>query len=1130
MNTHFQYGDAVSAMERTGEVDLISQRVAKLLQRSRKFRRRGDRAHRRQFARLLKDQRAVDVTVRLTDEVIRIVKKRDAAKRFRQISKDASIHLGLLNYLGIKFASLATLIAPGLVISAVTKKVRSTSKRAILGAESKRLRRHLIQRKGEKVANNINVLGEAVLGEAEATARFESVVEMLSRDEVNYVSVKVSSIISQIVTIDTEGSITRVSERMRILYRLAMKKNAFVNLDMEEFRDLEITVTLFQRILDESEFHSLSAGIVIQAYLPDSHHYFDRLATWARDRKSHGGGVIKIRLVKGANLAMEKAEAEYHGHLPATYPSKADVDASYLKLIDTALTAANKGSLRIGIASHNLFHIVWALELASARGLSEMIDIEMLEGMANGEALAVAEEVGSVLLYTPVTKKSDFPSAVAYLVRRLDENTSAENYLRASFSITPGSREFLEQRDRFATALASREGISTQSIRHHAMGDSHHGIHQLGKFVNQSDGDLTDPIFKAKLVKAFKGIQTVTNLHIPLMIGGDEVLTSETEEGSDPNLSDSAEKKIWYHYSIADRVHIDRAIRIAKRAQVDWDSLGAQERGVILYKAAEIMESSRSQTISIMARDTGKTVAEADPEISEAIDFARYYASTSLAACKGSTPMGIVVIVPPWNFPYAIPLGGVLAALAAGNSVIFKPAPESVAVAWSAVNHLWQAGVPKEVLHFVPTRDDDNGKYLITHDEVNAVILTGGFETARLFLSWDPGMTLLAETSGKNAIVVTASADIDLAVKDLIHSAFSHAGQKCSAASLAIVDQSIHDHPSFIRQLKDAASSLVVGPGTDFSTLVGPVIRKPEGALSRALTQLDDGESWLVEPELIDPAGQLWRPGIKIGVKPGSWSHLNEWFGPVLAIMRAPDLSSAIEWQNSTPYGLTAGIHSLNEEECEEWLRRVEAGNLYINRAITGAVVQRQPFGGWKRSSVGPTSKAGGPHYIEQLRNWPLVLDAPAAQRSAQIWWERTGSKVTSTSTLTVERNYLRYRKYSDPILVRVDASTSHAERLFISWLTREHGIKVVMSDNESQSDFLDFARNNPVAKVRWLSGEIAPTSALIDLGISIDSRPLTQAGAVEMTRWLREQSISITHHRYGNVGGGPNPEVRPIF
>jgi RHH-type proline utilization regulon transcriptional repressor/proline dehydrogenase/delta 1-pyrroline-5-carboxylate dehydrogenase len=245
--------------------------------------------------------------------------------------------------------------------------------------------------------------------------------------------------------------------------------------------------------------------------------------------------------------------------------------------------------------------------------------------------------------------------------------------------------------------------------------------------------------------------------------------------------------------------------------------------------------------------------------------------------------------------------------------------------------------------------------------------------------------------------------------------------------------------------------------------------------------------------------------------------------------MRAPDLEKAIEWQNATSYGLTAGIHSLNEAECELWLDRVEAGNLYINRAITGAIVKRQPFGGWKRSSVGPTSKAGGPHYVEQLRNWPLVLDAGAAQRSAQIWWERTGSQVTSTSTLNVERNYLRYRKYQDPILVRVDASTSHAERLFISWLTREHGIKIVMSDNESQTDFLDFALNNKVGKVRWLSSEIPPTRELIDAGISIDSRPLSQAGGLEMTRWLREQSISITHHRYGNIGSGPNPKVRAI-
>ncbi|MGA0866415.1 MAG: proline dehydrogenase family protein [Candidatus Nanopelagicaceae bacterium] len=1112
------YRGAVNTRLTEPDVEVTIREVAELLADAAKNRTRADRTHRRRFARLLKDPKAIDLTIRLTDEVIRIVNPREAARRFRQIARGATLGLGLIDFLSIKLAALVSLIFPKLTIAIVTAKVRSTSKRAILAAEKKPLAKHLSRRSKRSVANNINVLGEAVLGDDEATARYQSVLEMLSRDHVSYISVKISSIISQIVTLDTEGSIERCSERIRDLYRLAKKKGAFVNLDMEEFRDLEITVSLFTRILDEEEFETLNAGIVIQAYLPDSHAYFHRLLEWSRARYARSGGSIKIRIVKGANLAMEKAEAEYHGHIQAPYATKAEVDASYLRLVDEGLRDENRGAIRLGIASHNLFHIAWAKNLATSRNLIEMLDIEMLEGMANGEALAVAKRLGSVLLYTPVTKRSDFPSAVAYLVRRLDENTAKENFLRSSFTIKVDSEEFVDQRRRFEAAVRERFTVSTASHRF-----THTEVeHRLERFENQSDGDFTDGEYRARLAKAFKGIQTVSNLHIPLVIGGVEILTKETEAGQDPNH----EGDVWYRYSIADRVHIDKALRIATKAASGWDALGATARGEILLKAATVMEDARAQTISIMSRDTGKTAAEADPEVSEAIDFARYYAMSGLTATRGSTPMGVVVIVPPWNFPYAIPLGGVLASLAAGNSVIFKPAPESVAVAWSAVNHLWQAGVPKDVLHFLPCRDDENGKYLITHPEISAVILTGGFDTARLFLSWKPEMTLLAETSGKNAIVITASADIDLAVKDLVQSAFGHAGQKCSAASLGIVDAKIHDHPSFTKQLVDAASSLVVGAGTSFSTLVGPVIRPPSGALHRALTTLDEGESWLLEPKQLDSSGHLWRPGIKIGVKEGSWSHQNEWFGPVLAIMKAPNLDTAITWQNSTPYGLTAGIHSLNEEECERWINGVHAGNLYVNRAITGAIVQRQPFGGWKRSSVGPTSKAGGPHYVEQLRNWPLVVDADAAKKSARIWWDRVGSQTIPTASLTVERNYLRYRKYTEPILVRVDASTSHAERLFISWLTREFGIWIVQSDNESIEEFMKFARENPVGKVRWLSSEVPPTREMIEIGISLDSRPMTQVGGVELTRWLREQSISITNHRYGNVGSGPNPKI----
>jgi RHH-type proline utilization regulon transcriptional repressor/proline dehydrogenase/delta 1-pyrroline-5-carboxylate dehydrogenase len=1101
----------------------VIERVAQILEKSGKYRTRADRAHRKRFSRLLKDPSAVNLTIRLTDEVIRITSKKEAAARFREIAKSANFSLGFFNYFGIKIAALTSLILPSLTISIITWQVRSVSKRAILPAEAKKLSRHIARRSKREIRGNINVLGEAVLGEEEAKARYEAVLEMLLREEVSYISVKISSIISQIVTVDIEGSIERCSERIRDLYRVAMRKGAFVNLDMEEFRDLAITVGLFKKILDEPEFEKIEAGIVIQAYLPDSHRYFLELLEFSRDRFERSGGQIKIRLVKGANLAMEKAEAQYHGINPAPYGSKAEVDASYLKLVDLSLRAENLGSLRIGVASHNLFHILWALDLAKSRGLNQMLDIEMLEGMANGEALAIADEIGSILLYTPVTRGSDFPSAVAYLVRRLDENTSKDNYLRSSFSITPDSPEFVNESERFRTAVAARHTISTDSLRHLPLKEVDKAKKSSPRiFENESDGDFTNPEFRKKILKSIKGILSITNLQIPLVIAGEEIRTKESEPGSDPNKSG----EIWYHYSIADSFHIDKALHTAQEAVEEWELLGAAGRGELLYKAGEIMEASRAQSLAVMARDAGKTLAEADPEITEAVDFARYYATSSLTATKGSTPIGVVVVVPPWNFPYAIPLGGICAALAAGNTVIFKPAPETVATAWAAINHLWQAGIPKNVLQFLPCRDDENGKYLVTHKDVAAVILTGGVETARLFLSWKPDMTLLAETSGKNAIVVTPSADLDLAVKDIVQSAFGHAGQKCSAASLAIVDEKIYDHPSFFKQLKDATASLVVGAGYNLSTVVGPIIRPPSASLQRALTQLDSGESWLIKPSALDESGYLWQPGIKIGVQPFSWSHQNEWFGPVLAIMRSPNLKTSLLWQNSTPFGLTAGIHSLNQDECELWIDQVEAGNLYVNRQITGAIVHRQPFGGWKQSSVGPTAKAGGPHYVEQLRNWPLVVDAPAAEKSAQIWWERSGSKAIPTSQLDVERNYLRYRAYKDPILVRVDGSTSDQERLFISWLTRQMEIAIILSDNERSEDFLDFALNNPVGKVRWLSSEIPPTKELTEKGISVDSRPLTQVGGVEFTRWLQEQSISITNHRYGNIGTGPSPKV----
>lgn len=1083
-----------------------------------------EKANRRRFARLLRDRNAIEVTMTLTDEVMRVNAPASAAGILRDAARRSSARgFGTLNALGLRAVALLSRFAPSSAVKITHVRVRSLSKDLILASEARPLRRHLEHRKQEGLALNINVLGEAVLGEREANERLNRVLEVMHREEVGYISVKLSAIVSQITTIDCEGSLARVVERLRILYRAAQKDQVFINLDMEEFRDLRLTVEGFRAVLSEAEFADVTAGIVLQSYLPDSHAALEELLVWARNRRNHGGAPIKIRLVKGANLAMEHAEAQLHGWTPAPFGSKSDVDASYLRLLDVILRPEHADAVRVGVASHNLFDLSWALDVARARGVMGQLDIEMLEGMANAEAFALVKGGHPVLLYAPVTRHDDFAAAVAYLVRRLDENTSDENYLKAAFYIDQNPRIFAEQQQRFLDSVDQRHRVVMQSRRHGA-----EPLRESDRFDNVADGDPTDPTYVSDVARSLEAVRGLPLREIPLVIGDSDVPGEQFEDGRDPSDNGA----VWYRYAVATNEQVDIAVTSARAALTEWGARSISDRRAILHRAAQVMEDHRATTIAVMARDAGKTVSEADPEVSEGIDFARFYSSCT-DDFADSAPLGVVLVVPPWNFPYAIPAGGVCAALSAGNAVILKPAPEAVATAYELAQHLWAGGVPRDVLQFVPTRDDATGRRLVTHDGVDGVILTGSFDTARLFTSWKPDINLLAETSGKNAIVISSYADIDLAVKDLVQSAFGHAGQKCSAASLAIVDQTIYENPAFFRQLSDAVRSLVVGPGYELATTVGPIIRGAESVLARALEQLDLGESWLVEPEALDEARLQWRPGVKIGVRPGSWSHQHEWFGPVLAVMPAPDFAMALRWQNDVPFGLTAGLQSLDEAECQYWIDHVEAGNVYLNRGTTGAVVNRQPFGGWKRSSVGPTAKAGGRNYVNCLRRWPHVTDVGAALSELMEWWQRIGSRALDASGLSVEVNLQRYRHTLGPIVVRIDEGFDAIDALYVSGIGDITGAEIELSaygDVESvvtvTRESIDglVARSENIAKVRWLSSERAPVTALLDNGVSTDCRALAQSGAIEGTRWLLEQSVAMTWHRYGNVKAGPKP------
>ena len=362
-------------------------------------------------------------------------------------------------------------------------------------------------------------------------------------------------------------------------------------------------------------------------------------------------------------------------------------------------------------------------------------------------------------------------------------------------------------------------------------------------------------------------------------------------------------------------------------------------------------------------------MAESDPEVSEAIDFCRFYADS--AAYFHNLPgvsasgRGVVVVVSPWNFPLAIPCGGVAAGLAAGNNVILKPASDTVLIAYELCQCFWQAGVPKSALQFAPCSGGTVGARLVAHDAVDAVILTGGTSTAVEMLRNKPTMHLLAETGGKNATVVTALSDRDQAIKNVLHSAFSHSGQKCSATSLLILESEVYHDPSFRAALCDAVESLQVGSAWDLPTKIGPLIRPPSGALESGLKELETGEEWAVMPRLhVSGNPHLVSPGVKWGVQANSFTHCTELFGPVLGVMEARDLDDAINLVNATGYGLTSGLESLDDREQELWSSRIRAGNLYINRSTTGAIVLRQPFGGMGKSSVGPGIKAGGPNYV----------------------------------------------------------------------------------------------------------------------------------------------------------------------
>lgn len=1081
--------------------------------------------------------------------------------------------------------------------------MRNASSRAIIPGEEKELHAHLQKRKEQGIRMNINHLGEAVLGEGEAAHRLKTYKKDMEDPDVEYISIKISTIYSQINSLALDETVEILKDRLSEIYRVAKahyfirqdgsRIPKFVNLDMEEYRDLEITYRAFVLTLDQPEFINYSAGIVLQAYLPDSFKMQEKLTKWAKDRVAKGGAPVKLRIVKGANMEMEKVESSLANWPLAPYDNKLEVDANYKRMVSYGMDPENIKAVNLGIASHNLFELAFASVLAEENKVTDYFYFEMLEGMADHVRRALQETSGDVLLYAPVAAREEFINAIAYLIRRLDENTSPENFLRYSPDLTVGSDEWNYLKKTFLDSCVKQQQAQNfpNRIQDRTRETFDKSVSPLKTniFINEADTDWSlagNRLWAEAIRDRWMKSTTDEPGSIPVIIGGEE-LTGDRRIKEVMDSCQHGEQVCVAKYHLASEEDALVCLRVAREDPDGWRELSSNRRHEVLADVAIELRKSRGDLIGSAVADTGKIFTEVDVEVSEAIDFAEFYPFSvkQLAEIENirGEGKGVGLVISPWNFPIAIPCGGIVAALAAGNTVIFKPASDAVVSAWELCQCFWRAGVSRNTLQFIPCSGADVGPILTSSKDVDFIILTGGTDTGINILKQTPGVYLAAETGGKNATIVTDMADRDQAIKNVIHSAFSNCGQKCSATSLLILEKTIYDDPHFKQQLVDAAKSMKVGTAWKFGNKVGALIKPPSGDLKKGMNNLESGEEWVLKPEMIDNNPSIWSPCIKYGVQPGSYTHMTEFFGPLLGVLRAEDLDHAISLVNQTGYGLTSGLESLDKRERLKWKDTVFAGNLYINRGTTGAVVLRQPFGGMGKSALGPGLKAGSLDYVSQFMRWRetgfpgvgVVQHNHKLLQCAHEWrlliqWNKlqpfkediykTGRAIESYLYAMQEKfsqeedyfhlrgqdNLLRYRPIKK-LMIRLHPEDTLFETLARIAAAKIAGCSIRLSkpgdmingvteflgeryggtflDGLGMDDMSDeemIRQMGGLGRIRYASPDRVPDEifkAAAETGFFISRAPVFMEGRLELLQYFEQQAICDSYHRYGNLG-----------
>jgi RHH-type proline utilization regulon transcriptional repressor/proline dehydrogenase/delta 1-pyrroline-5-carboxylate dehydrogenase len=907
-------------------------------------------------------------------------------------------------------------VAPWVSSQLLRWNVSGMARQFIAGKNPEDVMKTLRKRRTEKIGFTVDLLGEAVVSEHEAdeyAARCFKLLETLGRETRGWrdplgndsalfpvvnLSVKISALYSQMNPADPADAIAHLAPKLRPILLRARELGAFVNFDMESYAHKHATLELFKTLFTEKEFRDWPhAGIVIQAYLCDSERDLIDLINWGHARGTRFG----LRLVKGAYWDYEKFKSQQDGWDVPVFLQKPQSDANFERL--TRILLENESIVTSAFGSHNVRSIAHVMACADQLGIDRSrFEFQLLYGMGGPIKHTLVEMGYRVREYSPV---GELLPGMSYLVRRLLENTSNEGFLRAKFAENVSEQELLRDPNEL---ISNGEGGHLARQRRHPVGATDSGkmpettgwkpalpkqdaSNDLSNHMTTTQDQIRDvfenapltnfavPANQEKMRAALRDMRGKLGQKVPLTINGEKVWIDKIISSVNPSQPD----QIVGYAAEAGIPEAERAVIAARKAFEKWRKTPFEERCQLLERAAEILEHRRFELSALEVFEVGKPWSEADGDIREAIDFCTFYAHQMRLigrphltqnvpgeeSYQHYLPRGVALVIAPWNFPMAILTGMVSAALVTGNAVIMKPSEQSVIIGAMLMEIYEEAGVPPGVLNFLNGKGSVVGAHMVDHKDVDLIAFTGSREVGlRIYES--AGKTrdgqrelkhVICEMGGKNAMIVDSDADLDQAIVDSIYSAFGFQGQKCSALSRLIVLEENYDR--VMERLLGAAASLRVGNPEEPGIVVGPVI--DEAAYKRILEYIEIGKSEATlayQAKNIPPQGYFIPPTIFTDVKPDMQIAREEIFGPVLSVIKVRNLDEAIAVANGTDYALTGGFFSRSPANIERVKAQMEAGNVYINRSCTGAVVGRHPFGGFKMSGGG--TKAGGADYL----------------------------------------------------------------------------------------------------------------------------------------------------------------------